>query len=143
MSGVARNGAVALGSIGVVAFLIAYALSTPTVRVEAAVAAVSEHAGRNGVVHGRVLEAAGDPLEGAEVRLVGPGRVSRVARTGGRGYFRLDVQGSCAAYRIVFRVRGEGGPSEETIPRELCPGDAVEIDARVVTEGQFVWVPMR
>ena len=138
-----RDGAVALGSVGVVVFLIAYALSTPSVRVEAAVAAVSEHAGRDGVVHGRVLEAAGDPVEDAEVRLVRAGGAIRATHTGERGYFRLDVTGSCASYRIVFRVRGESERTEKELARELCPGDAVEIEARVVTDGQFIWVPIR
>lgn len=139
-----RDCVVALGSVAVIAFLVAYALSSPTARVEAAVAGVTEHAGRNGIVHGRVLEATGDPVEDAEVRLVRVGGRETATRTGERGYFRADVTGSCAAYRIVFRLDADRGTSAETgVAREICPGDAVEVEARVVTDGQLVWVPIR
>ena len=47
----ARDLGVALASLAVVAFLVAYVFSSPSVRIEAAVAAVKQHPGRAAVVH--------------------------------------------------------------------------------------------
>jgi hypothetical protein len=139
-----RDCAVALGSLAVVAFLVSYALSTPSVRVELAVAGVTEHAGRDGVVHGRVLEAAGDSVADAEIRLVrAGGHHPRATRSGERGYFRMDVAGACALYRIVVVAQDESEPTESGIEREICPGEAVEVAARLITDSQLVWLPIR
>ena len=139
----ARDLGVALASAAVVAFLVAYVFSSPSVRIEAAVAAVKQHPGRAAVVHGRVLEAAGDGLGNADIRVERTGSRSHRARTGERGYFRIDLSGPCARYRIVLRVRAEDQQVQTAIGRELCPGDAVEVEARVVASGQLVWVPIR
>jgi hypothetical protein len=139
----ARDGVVALGSVGVVAFLIAYALSSPRVEIHAAVAAVAQHPGRQAVLHGRVLEAGGDGITEAVVRVERPGSTPLVARSGDRGYFRVDLAGACARYRVVLSVGEQDPPVEAAFDRRLCPGEAVEVDARVTSAAQLVWVPLR
>jgi hypothetical protein len=139
----ARDVCVGMASAAVVAFLVAYALSSPRVEVQAAVAAVQQHPGRAAVVHGRVLEAAGDGVGNAEIRVERGGTRARLARTSERGYFRIDLAGSCASYRILVRVSAEERPVEAAVGRRLCPGDAAEVEARVIASGQLVWVPIR
>lgn len=139
----ARDGAVALVSVGVVAFLIAYALSSPSVEIDADVAAVEQHPGRHAVVHGRILEAGGDPVIDAEVRVERSGTSSLVAHSGERGFFRIDVTGACARHRIVVSVREQDHPVATTFRRRLCPGDAVEVNARLSSASQLVWAPIR
>jgi hypothetical protein len=139
----ARDGVVALGSVAVVAFLIAYALSSPRVEIDAAVAAVAQHPGRQAVLHGRVLDARGDGIAEAVVRIERPGSTAVVAHSGDRGYFRVDLAGACAPYHVVLSVREQGQPAETAFDRRLCPGEAAEVDARVTSAAQFVWVPIR
>lgn len=126
----------------VVAFLVAYALSSPTVEIDAAVAAVEQHPGRQAVLHGRVHDASGDGVADVEVRVERPGVRAVVGQSGERGYFRVDVVGACNRYRVVLRLP-ESEDAATEFGRELCPGDAVEVDARLVSEGQLVWVPIR
>lgn len=139
----ARDCAVALASAAVVAFLVAYALTSPSFRLEAAVAGIEGHAGRQAVVHGRVLEANGEAIADAEVRVHRPGAKDQIGRSGARGYFRLDLRGSCARYAIVLLVRAEKRLLQKALNRDVCPGQAVELQARVVADGQFVWMPTR
>jgi len=139
----ARDGLAALGSVAVVAFLVAYALSSPKVEIDAAVAAVAQHPGRQAVLHGRVLDARGDGIAEAVVRIERPGSTALVAHSGDRGYFRVDLAGACAPYHVVLSVREQGQPAETAFDRRLCPGEAAEVDARVTSAAQFVWVPIR
>ena len=133
---------VVLASAAVVAFLVAYAVTSPSFRLDAAVAGVEEHEGRQAVVHGRVLEADGEGVADAEVRARRLG-ASAVEHSGERGYFRLDLVGPCARYEIVLLVPAEKRLLRKTLNRDVCPGQAIELEARVVADGQFVWIPTR
>jgi len=139
----ARDALVATVSVAVVAFLIAYALSSPRVEIDAAVAAVAQHPGRQAVLHGRVLDARGDGVAQAVVRIERPDSTALVAHSGDRGYFRVELAGACAPYHVVLSVREQGQPAETALDRRLCPGEAAEVDARVTAAAQFVWVPIR
>ena len=132
----------ALVSAAVVASLVAYAITTPSFELQAAVTDVQEHASREAIVHGRVLEADGDAVSRAEVRVLGAAASRPATRTGEQGYFRLDVAGPCADRTIVISVRAPG-KARTTLERRLCPGDAIELAVRIVATGQFVWLPTR
>jgi hypothetical protein len=136
-----RDCAVALASAAVVAFLVGYALTTPRFTLRTTVSGVEHHPGSAAIVQGRVLEADGDGVGDAEVRVRRARGVSRVTRTGEEGRFRVDLGGSCAASRIEVSVRTEAKIVRSTLRRQLCPGDAVEVDARLVTRGHLIWVP--
>ena len=141
-SGIVRDFATAVVSIAVVAFLVAYALTKPSVTLAAA-ANVEEHAGNDAVVAGRVLDSDGDGLAGAEVRAARPGGTALSARSGERGYFRLELPGACAVYDVDFAAAAHGSQLRKSLRQRLCPGDALEVDARIVADGQLLWMPTR
>lgn len=129
-------------SLAVVLFLAAYALSDPGLELAAATGDVRGHAGRQALVEGRILESNGSGLASARVEMQGPAG-TRVAYTGRQGFFRLAYLGSCATYRIALRGRSHDRDLVTRLKRRLCPGDAVEVEARVVADGQFIWMPSR
>ena len=129
-------------SLAVVLFLAAYAFSDPGLRLAAAAGDVREHAGREVLVDGRVLGSSGDGLADAVVEVRGPAG-TRFARAGKRGFFELQLLGSCASYRIVLRGRSHGRLLVTRLGRRLCPGDELEVEGHVVSDGQFIWMPTR
>jgi hypothetical protein len=135
-----RDATVGLTSAAVMAFLVAYALISPTFALETSVSAAEKHAGSQAILHGRLVEADGDGIEDAEIRVSGPGMEPRVAHSGERGYFRLDLRGACAAPRIDVVVDAES--LRTTLRRDLCPGEALELDARLVRASRLTWGPM-
>lgn len=93
------------------------------------------------MVEGRVLEADGGGLQGAQIVVREGGRVVANAQSRDDGAFRVDLRGGCAAYDVSIRARASGSNVDAATRRQLCPGDALPVDARVVTEGHFLWVP--
>jgi hypothetical protein len=57
------------------------------------------------------------------------------------GAFRVYLLGGCAVYGISIRAHAVGATVETATRRQLCPGDALPVDVRVVTQGHFIWVP--
>jgi hypothetical protein len=138
-----RDCTVALASTAVVAFLVAYTLTTPSFALDTAVSHVMQHPGARAIIQGRVLDADGDGIPGAEIRAHQPGGGIQVVHSGERGYFRLVLAGACAVSHIDVAVAAGGGRARTTLRRRLCPGDALEIDSRLLAEGQPIWFPTR
>ena len=136
-----RRKKVAAASVGVLALLVLYAVAAPSAKLKASFGPVVPRPGTNAVVEGRVLEANGGGLQGAQIVVRSDGHPVGDARSRDDGAFRVDLHGSCAAYVISVRAHESGSDVDATTKRQLCPGDALPVDARVVTEGHFLWVP--
>ena len=138
-----RNAFVAAISLGVVAFLALYALSRPEVKLRAFVGELEPRSGPTALVHGRVVEADGDGVSGATLKVAARGAAEQTARSGERGFFSLEVRGRCATYRLELAARVDGRSVDHRLLHRLCPGQALELVGRVVATGNFVWVPTR
>ena len=121
-------------------FLAGYALSGPGLKLAAAAADVHAHGGRQAVIHGRIVESNGGGLANAALEVRGPAG-TRIARAGRQGFFRVDLLGSCATYRIALRAKSHGRELGTRLARRLCPGEELEVEARVVVDGHFIWMP--
>jgi hypothetical protein len=139
----ARNVFVASISGAVVAFLVFYALSRPEVKLETAFGSLDAHPGRIVVLHGRVRRADGDGVRGARLVLARSGAAQSVATTGAQGFYRVGVRGDCGPYEIDVAARDSGRTLGRHLHRYLCPGQELELSARVVSTGNFVWFPAR
>lgn len=140
VSGHLRDAWVALMSALVVSLLIAYVFAAPTAELTASVGPPVPRPGPTAVVQGRVLEADGGGLEGAQIEVRGGGKeTGDVSADDGR--FRVELRGRCTSYLISLQVDAAGSPVETESQRRICPGDAVPVVARVVTHGHFIWVP--
>jgi hypothetical protein len=137
----ARDIVVAVSSLGVVALLVLYAVAAPSAKLTASFGPIVPRPGATAVVQGRVLEADGGGLDGAQIVVRASGRTAVGARSRDDGAFRVDLRGRCAAYEISIRARANGSNVDAATSRQLCPGDALPVDARVVTQGHFLWVP--
>ena len=136
-----RDGTVAFASAGVLGLLVLYAVAAPSVSLAAEVGPVVPRPGPASVA-GRVLNASGGGLKGAHIEVRRAGRdAGTFGLSNAAGSFRVELPGSCAVYVISVRARAEGATVATTARRRLCPGDALPIDARVVTQGHFLWVP--
>jgi hypothetical protein len=136
-----RDIAVGLSSFGVVVLLVLYAVAGPTPKLNADFGPIVPRPGATAVVQGRILNSGGGGLDGAKIVVDRHGRPVGQAVSGSAGTFRIDVHGTCALYRISVRAHDAGSNVETTADRQLCPGDALPVDAQVVTEGHFIWVP--
>jgi hypothetical protein len=125
----------------VVAFLVLFALAGPSSDLTASVGPVVPRPGSSAVVEGRVLEADGGALAGAQIRVTEAGRRVGAAVSDDEGSFRVELDGACSAYAISVRASVQGDDVVAGSTRRLCPGDALPVDARVVTNGHFLWVP--
>jgi hypothetical protein len=139
--GFVRNAAVALVSVGVVAFLVAYALAAPTPDLRLTVSPVVPQPGATAVIQGRVLEPDADGLDGVRIEVRRRGAVSGSGISDGAGRFRVDLRGACGVYDVALKANWQGATLEQRARRRLCPGDALPLDARVVTQGHYLWVP--
>jgi hypothetical protein len=92
-------------------------------------------------VLGRVLSSGGGGLEGARVDVRTGGRPVRQGTSNSAGAFRIALPGRCAVYTVAIHAPAQGSTVRATLRHRLCPGDALPIDAHVVTQGQFLWVP--
>jgi hypothetical protein len=136
-----RDTVVGGASIGVLALLVAYAVAAPTAELNADVGPTVPRPGPTAVVQGRVLEAGGGGLDGAQIEVRAAGRQAESATSDDSGSFRVELSGGCAAYDISLLARADGETLRAATHRRLCPGDALPVDARVVTHGHFLWVP--
>jgi hypothetical protein len=136
-----RNLVVAFSSAGVLGLLVLYALAGPTAKLSAEIGPIVPRPGSTAVVQGRVLEPNGGGLDGAKILVRRSGQRAGAAVTDDAGAFRVELQGSCASYLIAIRARAVGADVATDTRRRLCPGDALPVDVRVVTQGHFLWVP--
>ena len=136
-----RDVVVAAWSVGVLALLVFYAVAAPTAKLSADFGHVVPRPGNSAIVQGRVLDSGGGGLNGAQVIVSRSGRATERAVSADDGTFRINLRGSCATYEIALRAHASGSNVETATRRQLCPGDALPVDARVVTEGHFLWVP--
>lgn len=126
----------------VVALLVAYMFAGPSVELTASVGAAVPRPGTSAFVLGRVLEADGSGLDGARIEV--RRRSGRLAGTGvsdEAGAFRVELRGGCSAYAVTLHATVQGSTVGTNLRQQLCPGDALPIDARIVTHGHFLWVP--
>jgi hypothetical protein len=135
-----RNVTVAFASAAVVALLVGYALAAPTPELTVRVGHVVPQPGEAAVVQGRVVEPDARGLRGLRVE-VRRGREVSAAVSDRTGRFRVDLAGGCGTYEITLAGRWRGSALEGDARRRLCPGDALPIQARIVTQGHFLWVP--
>jgi len=136
-----RDAWTALASAGVIALLVFYAVAAPTAGLSASVGPVVPRPGTNAVVQGRVLKSDGGGLGGARIVVHRNGRPAGSGVSNSSGTFRVELSGTCALYDIVVRARTLGTTVKTSARQRLCPGDALPLDARVVTQGHFLWVP--
>jgi len=136
-----RDVVVAASSLGVIALLVFYAVAAPTAKLSADFGHVVPRPGNAAIVQGRVLDSGGGGLDGAQVTVSRSGGPAARTVSANDGTFRINLRGSCATYSIALRAHASGSDVETATRRQLCPGDALPVDARVVTEGHFLWVP--
>jgi hypothetical protein len=136
-----RDATVAFASVAVIGLLVLYALAGPTAKLDASFGPIVPRPGTSAIVQGRIIDSGGGGLGGAEVIVARSGQATGRTVSNDAGAFRLDLRGGCAVYRISVLAHAEGSDVKSTTRRQLCPGDALPIDARVVTQGHFIWVP--
>jgi hypothetical protein len=139
--GLLRNATVAFASAGVIALLVAYALAAPTPELRLEVGDVVPRPGATAVVEGRVVQPDASRLGGSRIEVRRGGEIAGVAVTDDAGRFRVGLSGPCGTYEVVLRTTWQGSALERRARRRLCPGDSLPLDARVVTQGHFLWVP--
>ena len=136
-----RDVTVALASAGVITLLVLYAVAAPSPALTATVGPVVPRPGSTAVVQGRVVEPDGGGVDGAHVIVRRGGRTAGTAVSDDAGAFRVELAGACAVYDISVRARALGSTVTTAARRQLCPGDALPVDVRIVTQGHFLWVP--
>jgi hypothetical protein len=125
----------------VLVLLIAYALAAPTPELRLTVGQVVPQPGATAVVQGRVVEPDASGLGGLRIQVRRGERLAATAVSDRTGRFRLDLAGGCGMYEVVLRATWQGSALEREARRRLCPGDALPLEARVVTQGHYLWVP--
>jgi hypothetical protein len=136
-----RDAGVAFASFAVIGLLVLYALAGPTAKLSADFGPVVPRPGTTAIVQGRILNSSGGGLDGARVLVARRGEAVGRAITDGAGTFRIDVRGSCGVYRILVRAHAAGSDVDTAARRQLCPGDALPVDAQIETQGHFIWIP--
>jgi hypothetical protein len=136
-----RDATIAFASAGVLALLVLYAAAAPSPGLTATVGPVVPRPGSTAVVQGRVIEPDGGGLDGAHVIVRRTGRTAGAAVSDDAGTFRVELSGPCAVYDLSVRARTLGSTVRTAARRQLCPGDALPMDVRVVTQGHFLWIP--
>lgn len=130
-----------MASAGVIGLLVAYVFAGPTAKLSASVGPAVPRPGTTAFVVGRIVEVDGGGLEGALVEVRRGRKLAGVTISDDAGAFRVELQGGCSAYAISLKAEANGSTVGAHTRRRLCPGDALPIDARVVTQGHFLWVP--
>lgn len=123
------------------ALLVLYAIAAPDVSLSASAGTVVPLPGGNAVVVGRVLSSGGGGLKGARIAVKQAGHRTVQATSNADGAFRVALPGSCALYTVSIHAPAQGSTVAATVRHRLCPGDALPVDAHVVTQGQFLWIP--
>jgi hypothetical protein len=140
-AGFSRDVTVGAASAVVVALLVAFALAGPSVELTASVGPAVPRPGTSAFVLGRILEADGSGLEGARIEVRRSGRLAGTTVSDDAGAFGVELRGRCSAYAVTLRAEAQGSTVATDLRHQLCPGDALPIDARIVTHGHFLWVP--
>ena len=78
---------------------------------------------------------------GATVLVSAPGREAQVGTTVEDGTFRIGLGGPCSSYRLEVDARADGRALSTAATRRLCPGQALELEARVTSSSQLLWMP--
>ena len=138
-----RDVAVAVASAGVLALIAFYAVAAPTASLTASIGPIVPRQGSHPLVLGRILNSGGGGLEGARIAVARAGseRPVAVGTSDASGSFRVELPSRCGVYDISLEARAEGSRVRKREERRLCPGDALPVDARVKTQGHFLWVP--
>jgi hypothetical protein len=136
-----RDAVVAAVSCAVLGILVLYALAGPTAKLRADFGPVVPRPGATAIVQGRILDSGGGGLDGARILVARRGRAVGRALTDGGGTFRIDVPGNCGVYRISVQAHAAGSNVDTAARRQLCPGDALPVDAHIETQGHFIWIP--
>ena len=137
-----RDVTVAGASVGVIALLVLYAIAAPDVSMSAKVGAVVPLPGQSAVVVGRVLGADGGGVKGARIEARRAGALAGSAVSSRSGAFRVALPDRCAFYDVLIRAHASGATVTAMVRHQrLCAGDALPVDARIATQGQFLWVP--
>ena len=137
-----RDVTVAGASLGVIALLVLYAIAAPDVSMSANVGSVVPLPGRAAVVVGRVLGPDGSGVKDARIDVRRAGALAGSAVSSRSGAFRVQLPGRCGFYDVLIRAHASGSTVTTTVRRRrLCAGDALPVDARIATQGQFLWVP--
>jgi hypothetical protein len=136
-----RDAGVALASLIAISLLVLYALAGPSAKLTASVGPVVPRPGIIAVVQGRVTKADGGALQGARVEVRQKGERIATAFSDDSGEFQIALAGPCARYEVSLQAKTEGSTVDTDSRRRLCPGDTLPIDARVITQGHFIWVP--
>jgi hypothetical protein len=136
-----RDVAVAFASAAVLALLVAYALAAPTPELTLRVGDVVPQAGANAVVQGRAVEPDQSGLGGLRIEVRRGGGIAAAAVSDRAGRFRVDLAGGCGVYHVKLEGTWRGSDLASQARRRLCPGDALPLDARVITQGHYLWVP--
>lgn len=137
----AHDAVVGTASLAVIGLLVLYAVAAPSAKLTASIGPVVPRPGNSAVVQGRVLNSSGGGLGGAEIVVRSQGRQLASVRSHDNGTFRIDLGRRCATYDVSIHARSAGTNVRTATSRQLCPGDALPVDAHVVTEGHFLWVP--
>jgi hypothetical protein len=125
----------------VLGLLVLYAVAAPSVSMAASTGPVVPLPGSSAVVVGRVLSAGGGGLKGAHIAVRAADGRFAAGTSDASGAFRVSVPGRCAVYTVRIRAATQGSTIKATLRHRLCPGDALPVNAHVVTQGQFLWVP--
>ena len=136
-----RDVFVAASSVAVIGLLVAFALAGPSAKLAASVGPAVPRPGTTALVLGRVLQVDGSGLGGARVEVRRGTRVAGSGVSDRSGAFRVMLRGACSEYSISLSARTLGTSVDASTRQRLCPGDALPIDARVKTQGHFLWVP--
>jgi hypothetical protein len=136
-----RDATVVVFSAGVIGLLVLYAIAAPSVSMSAGFEPVVPLPGRTAVVVGRVLTSGGGGLKDARITVRSADGVARTTSSDAAGAFRVALPGRCSLYTVTIRAKADGSNVSALVRHRLCPGDALPIDANVVTQGQFLWVP--
>jgi hypothetical protein len=136
-----RDATVALASAGALALLVLYAIAAPTVSLSTKVGSVVPLPGPTAIVVGRVIGSDGSGVKGARIEAHETGRRTIRGTSDSTGAFRVALPGHCAMYHVSIYAPASGSTVASRIQHRLCPGDALPVDARVVTQGQFLWIP--
>jgi hypothetical protein len=127
-------------SCAVVVFLVFFTFSDPGVRLVSHVSGPTAHAGAAALIVGRVTDGDGG-VGGATVVVRATGRGARVGTTAEDGTFRIRLEGPCTSYRVDVDARADGRELTSAATRQLCPGQALELEARVTRSSQMLWMP--
>jgi hypothetical protein len=137
-----RDVGVFVSSLAVVALLVLYAVAGGGIRLAAVADRVVVQGSSAGVVvSGRVLDQNGNGVDHAIVLASAAGRPTMQAISSRGGLFRVGLSGACARYEVSLIARLQARTLQARLHRTLCPGELLRVRARVVSSGQFLWMP--